>query len=107
MSLYVVLFRGGLPKERLTDDYLRRFASWAKDVSNDLKLGNRLRPEGKMISGRNGEKVSDVGFSHSLIGGYVVIEANDYDSAVSRIKACPIFENGGTVEVREVAPVQA
>lgn len=36
-----------------------------------------------------------------------MIEADDYDSAVSKLKACPIFENGGSVEVREVLPVQA
>jgi hypothetical protein len=106
MSTYVVLFRGGLPKEKLTDEYLSRFANWAKDVSKDLRLGNRLRPEGKLISGKNGEKVSDVEFSSSLVGGYVVIEANDYDTAVSKLKACPIFENGGSVEVREILPVQ-
>jgi hypothetical protein len=106
MSAYVVLFRGGLPKEKLTEDYLRRFASWAKRVSKDLKLGNRLRPDGKMISGKNGEEVSDVVFSSSLVGGYVVIEADNYDRAVSRLRACPIFENGGSAEVREVLPVQ-
>ena len=107
MNAYVVLFRGGLPREKLTDDYLSRFANWAKDVSKDMRLGNRLRPEGKIISGKNGEKVSDVEFSRSLVGGYIVIEADDYDSAVSKLKACPIFKNGGSVEVREVLLVQA
>jgi len=101
------LFRGGLPKEKLTDEYLSRFANWAKDVSKDLRLGNRLRPEGRIISGRMGENVSNVEFSDSLIGGYIVIEAEDYNSAVSKLKACPIFENGGSVEVREVLPLQA
>jgi hypothetical protein len=105
MSAYAVLFRGGLPKEKLTDDYLRRFAGWAKDVSKDLKLGNRLRPDGKVISGKNGESVSDIVFSRSLVGGYIVIEADDYASAVSKLRTCPIFENGGSVEVREVLPV--
>jgi len=105
MNTYVVLFRGGLPREKLTDEYLSRFASWARNVSKDLRLGNRLKPEGRLISGRNGEKVSNVEFSGSLVGGYIVIEADGYDAAVSKIKACPIFENGGSVEVREVLPV--
>ena len=107
MNTYVVLFRGGLPKEKLTDDYLSRFTNWAKDVSKDLRLGNRLRPEGKIISGKNGENVSNVEFNGLLVGGYIVIEADDYDSAVSKLKECPILENGGSVEVREVLPVQA
>jgi hypothetical protein len=91
MNTYVVLFRGGLPPEKLTDDYLRRFTNWAKDVSKDMRLGNRLRPEGKIISGKNGENVSNVEFSGLLVGGYILIEAADYDSAVSRLKSCPIF----------------
>ena len=106
MNTYVVLFRGGLPKEKLTNDYLNRFTNWAKDVSKDMRLGNRLKPEGKIISGKNGENISNVEFSTSLVGGYMVIEADDYDSAVSKLRSCPIFENGGSVEVREVVPVQ-
>ena len=106
MKTYVVLFRGGLPREQLTDEYLKRFANWAKSVSKDLRLGNRLKSEGKLVSGKNGEKVSNVEFSGSLVGGYIVIEANDYDSAVSKLKACPIFENGGSVEIREILSVQ-
>ena len=46
-------------------------------------------------------------FSGLLVGGYIVVEADGYDSAVSKLNACPIFENGGSVEVREVLPVQA
>ncbi len=107
MNTFVVLFRGGLPKEKLTDDYLSRFTIWAKYVSKDLRLGNRLRPEGKKISGKNGENVSNVEFSGLLVGGYIVIEADNYDSAVSKLKACLILENGGSVEVREVLPVPA
>ena len=76
-------------------------------VSKDMRLGNRLKPEGKIISGKNGENVSNVEFSGSLVGGYIVIEADDYDSAVSKLKECPILENGGSVEVREVLPMQA
>jgi hypothetical protein len=105
VSAYVALFRGGFPKEKLTDDYLRRFAGWAKEVSTDLKLGNRLRPDGRIVSGKNGDKVSEVEFSSLLVGGYIVMEAADYETAVAKVKACPIFENGGSVEVREVLPV--
>ena len=101
------MFRGGLPKEKLTADYLIRFADWAKVVSKDLRLGNRLKPEGRIISGKNGQNISNVEFSSLLVGGYIVIEADNYDSAISKLKACPIFENGGSVEVREVQPVQA
>ena len=106
LNTYAVLFRGGLPKEKLTDDYLSRFTNWAKYISKDMPLGNRLKPEGKIISGKHGENVSNVEFSDLLVGGYIVIEADNYGNAVSKLKGCPIFENGGSVEVREVMPVQ-
>jgi len=107
MKTYVVLFHGGLPKEKLTEDYLKRFAQWARDVSEDkVGLGNRLQPNGKIISGRNGEEIYDVSFGDHLVGGYIVMEAEDYDQAASRVTNCPILENGGTVEVRETIPVQ-
>ncbi len=77
MNTYVVLFRGGFPKEKLTDDYIKRFANWAKYVSKDLRLGNRPKPEGRIILGKNGANVSSVEFSDSLLGGYIVIEADN------------------------------
>jgi hypothetical protein len=105
MNTYVVMFQGGLPKDRLTADYISRFAEWAKAVSKDMRLGNRLKPEGKLISGKNGEKVTDIGFSSDLVGGYIVTEAEDYESAVAKMKKCPILDNGGSVEIREILPM--
>ena len=52
-----------------------------------MRLRNRLKPEGKIISSKNGENVSNVEFSDLLVGGYIVIEADDYDTAVSKLKA--------------------
>ena len=106
MNTYVVIFHGGLPGEKLTADYLSRFADWAKGVSNDISYGNRLKPEGRIISGRNGEVVSEVKFDENLVGGYITTEAEDYEQAVAKLKGCPILENGGTVEVREILPMQ-
>jgi len=94
-----------LPKNKLTEDYINRFAEWAKAVSKDMRLGNRLKPEGKLISGKNGEEVTDIEFSSHLVGGYIVTEAEDYESALAKMKKCPILENGGSVEIREILPV--
>jgi len=107
LKTYVVLFHGGLSKEKLTEEYLKRFTQWAKDVSQDkIGLGNRLQPNGKILSSRNGENTSDVSFGSELVGGYIVMEAEDYYQAASKLRKCPILENGGTVEVREIIPMQ-
>ena len=36
------------------------------------------------------------------VGGYITVESDSYENAVAIAKGCPILENGGSVEVREV-----
>ncbi len=36
------------------------------------------------------------------ISGYTIVKAEDLDDAVKLAEGCPIFLNGGTVEVRDV-----
>ena len=37
-----------------------------------------------------------------VVGGYFLVEASDLSHAVELSKGCPIFEVGGSVEVRPV-----
>jgi hypothetical protein len=37
-----------------------------------------------------------------IVGGYVVVEANDLTQAVELSKGCPILDVGGSVEVRPI-----
>jgi hypothetical protein len=36
------------------------------------------------------------------LGGYIKIEAADFDAARAWLAGNPVFENGGTVEIREL-----
>jgi len=36
------------------------------------------------------------------VGGYLIVSAQDLREAAEMAKACPIFENNGTVEVRPI-----
>jgi hypothetical protein len=38
-----------------------------------------------------------------LINGYTLVDAATLDQAVELSKGCPIFEDGGAVEVRPIA----
>ncbi len=40
--------------------------------------------------------------ANDLIGGYIVVEATDLDHATELSKGCPIFDIGGSVEVRPI-----
>ena len=70
-----------------------------------IKGAEPLEPEGKIVSGKNGQKVSDGPFAESkeAIGGYFRLQVNDPDEALRIAKECPLLEYGLTVEVRPVA----
>ena len=52
-----------------------------------------------------GDVITDGPFTEGkeIVGGFVALPANDMDHAVELSKECPIFEYGGSVEVREIA----
>lgn len=63
--------------------------------------GSGLDSKGKRIIGKD-SIVKDGPYieSKELIGGYYIINAGDYDSAVAIAKGCPNHHWGGTTEVR-------
>ncbi len=101
MPYYALLFKGGLPHAKLTKEYFDRFVEWAMKIASNEIPGNRFKQEGKVVSS---ERVDDLKFSDDTVGGYLMIKADNYDEAVDVAKGCPILENGGLVEVREVIP---
>ena len=68
-----------------------------------VDAGDALTPEGRVID--KTKSISDGPHTESkeLIGGYSMIQANDYAAACEHAMGCPIYEAGGSVEVREVA----
>ncbi len=101
MPYYALLFKGGLPHAELTKEYFDRFVEWAMRIAANEIPGNRFEQEGKVVSS---DRVDDLKFSDDTVGGYLMIAAGNYDTAVDVAKGCPILENGGSVEVREVIP---
>ena len=66
--------------------------------------GEPLQSGGKLVSGKNGNSVTDGPYTEGkeVVGGYFIVKANDYDEAVSLAKDYPDFEYGGSVQVRQV-----
>lgn len=60
--------------------------------------------EGYVVSG-NDKVAKEQVVSHNLrMISSIIVKAVDIEAAVSLAKKCPILEQGGTVEVREVQP---
>jgi len=66
--------------------------------------GEPLLPGGKLLSGTGCKVVTDGPYTEGkeVVGGYLIVNAKDMDEAVSIAKACPDFDLGGTVQVRQV-----
>ncbi|WP_420577522.1 YciI family protein [Ekhidna sp.] len=105
MKKYLYVFRGG--DEEWTNQspeqiqaHMQLWGEWMAKVKAE---GYPLQPEGKVV-GKGGEIITDGPFTEGkeVVGGYVYLDARDMDHAVELSKGCPIFEVGGTTEVREI-----
>ncbi|HAA15301.1 MAG TPA: hypothetical protein DCE41_27850 [Cytophagales bacterium] len=114
MSKYLYLFRGGdgrmselSPEE--SQAHMARWGAWMGALAQEGKLlsGDPLQSQGKVVE-QAGAIIHDGPFAEGkeMVGGYLMINADTLDGAVELSKECPIFELGGTVEVREILPFQ-
>lgn len=83
---------------------IEKYMAWTKmPFTVDSK---RLAPDpGRVIRSQNGKvRTVDGPYSETkeVLGGFYLIEAADYDEAVSRASAHPHVAYGGTIEVRKL-----
>jgi hypothetical protein len=110
MSEFVFLYRNELPAAPPSPEQMQqtmqKWMTWMKDVGEKGQLkspGHPLERTGKVVKGKQ-KSVTDGPFTESkdIVGGYSLVEAKDIAQAVEISLGCPIFENGGMVEVRPV-----
>ena len=81
-------------------DWIGGIAAQGKFVST-----NRLGFEGKTLKPNN--VVTDGPYAEvkEMVGGYIIVKANNIDEAIKLAEGCPILNIGGHVEVRNVIPM--
>ena len=108
MSEFTYLFRGrktsGSPEEM--QQHFEKWVTWFKDLGANGYIkdpGRPLENAGKVVRGKQ-KVVNDGPYAEAkdVVGGYIVVEAEDLTQAVELSKNCPILEVGGSVEVRPV-----
>jgi len=110
---FMLLLRGGeLERDMSPTEYgkvIQKYMAWVEELrqSGHYKAGEPLEESGKVLSGKNGGVVTDGPFAESkeMVGGFFMITARDLSEATEIAKACPIFDNDGTVEVRQIAVI--
>ena len=112
MNDYLLLFRGGDARriEEQNDParwqaHMMKWKTWMESLGQQGKFisGQPLGVDGSVINGSK-KAVTDGPFTEGkeIIGGYLMIRANDKAEAVELSKGCPVLEHEGTVEVREI-----
>ncbi|HTB30782.1 MAG TPA: YciI family protein [Bacteroidia bacterium] len=113
MEKFVYLFKGGVDNTQAVSPeamqaHMQKWNEWMQKLVKDGTMlgGDPLHPNGKRISGTK-KVVTDGPFAETkeVVGGYLLINANDLNHATEIAKGCPILEVDGQVEVRQVRPM--
>lgn len=112
MPSYLYLFRGGETRNlspQAMQEHMQKWGAWIADLGKQgyFKGGDPLAEEGRVLRGRQ-KTVTDGPYAETkdIVGGYLIVSAPDLDQAVELARGCPIFENEGSVEVREVREME-
>lgn len=111
MEKFMFIFRGGDTHVHTAKDsqevkaYIQSWDTWMQGLGQKgiLAGGDPLQTTGKLVNGKN-KVVTDGPFMEAkeMVGGYLIVNAKDIDEAVEISMGCPIFEENGKVEVRQV-----
>ena len=107
----MLLYRSDEWYKKLSQAELRKLMNqnkaWIEGLAaqGKAKPGRALERRGAIVSGSNGKIVTDGPFPESkeAIGGYLVLDVETMDEAISIAQSSPGLAYGGSIEVRPVA----
>ncbi len=114
MSKYMYLFRGGEKhRSQLSEQemqvHMQKWVTWMNGLAEKGTLvdGSPLRKNDRKVVTGGDKIVSDGPYveGKELVGGYLIVNAENLGGAVEISKDCPIFEHDGQVEVAEILPM--
>jgi hypothetical protein len=87
---------------------LKQWRDWMGGMAAQNKIvspGNRLAFEGAVV--RKDNVVTDGPYAEikEMISGYSIVQTETLAEAIELAKGCPIFNAGGSVEVRSIIPM--
>jgi len=105
---YLCMYRGApsenKPSPAQMQEMFAAFNAWKETFKDHIiDIGSKLKPSGKVVTASG---VTDGPFAEAkeIVGGFMIIAADDYDGAVAVVKAMPTMNMpGACVEIREIA----
>jgi hypothetical protein len=111
MAQFILVLRGGNEayqeySEAEIAEAIQAYRQWAEDLRQAGKLVDafKLADGARLMQKRDGQIQVDGPFAETkeTIGGYYLVYAESYDEAIKIARDCPIFGEGGTVEIRQI-----
>jgi hypothetical protein len=98
--------KGTRPDPEQMQQIMARFATWMSGIKarNAVLSSNGLDDRCKIVRGPRGETLSDGPYleAKEIIGGFVLLTADNFETALAIARDCPGLEYGMAVEVRPV-----
>lgn len=110
MEKFMLIFHSDLSKEHQASPEemqagMARWMAWIDKLAQAGKYvsGEPLLPGGKLIKGSL-KGVTDGPYAEGkeVVGGYFIINAENYDEAIALCAGYPDFDSGGSIQVRQV-----
>ena len=95
------------PSPEQMQESIKQWQDWIGGIAAQGKFigTNRLGFQGKTLKSNN--VVTDGPYVEvkEIVGGYIIVKADNLDQALKMANGCPILNIGGSVEVRDVMQV--
>lgn len=109
MEKFMLIFQGEMPAAPPSPEDMQismdKWMAWINKLAQEGKYasGEPLLPGGKVLKGSH-TNVTDGPFTEGkeVIGGYFIINAEDYAEAAALCDGYPDFGTGGTIIIRQV-----
>lgn len=112
MEKFMLIFHGGMHADDSPEKMQANMAKWMAWIDklrakDQYVAGEPLLPGGKLITGKK-KTVTDGPFTEGkeVVGGFFVIKAKDFDEAIRLCDDYPDYENGGTIQVRQIMKIE-
>ncbi|MBC7849453.1 MAG: hypothetical protein H7Y31_06940 [Chitinophagaceae bacterium] len=106
MEKFMMIFHGGLDVNSSPEQMQENMGKWMAWVDKLMKdnryaSGEALMPGGKLVSGNSTVTEGPYTEGKEIVGGFFVVNAKDYDDAISLCADYPDYQHGGKVQVRQ------
>jgi hypothetical protein len=108
MAQFAFLYRGGDPMPDSPAEMqkrMQRWLHWFEDLTTKGYIKDRGFPLGRTgaVVGGGGRAITDGPYPEKdLVLGVTIVDAPDLAHAGELARGCPVFEQGGCVEVRPI-----